>query len=91
MKAKTTKYVINVEFMGTVEVEVPSNIPAERRRALASKVALARILATTDNPEAPEAEACDEYEEEFSLREETAGRDWDRCNIVGTGGVWKEV
>ena len=67
MKKEMTKVVVSVSFTGAVEVEVPADVPQERRESLARKVALARVLATTENPDAPEDDACAEYEEEFGL------------------------
>ena len=88
MKRSMVKVVVPVAFTGTVEVEVPAHIPQERREALARKVALARVLATTENPDAPEDDACAEYAEEFKLGEATAGRDWDACVTAGVSGKW---
>jgi hypothetical protein len=85
---KKTKVTVPVAFAGAVEVEVPAGVPAKRRVALARKVALARLLATTDNPDAPEDDACDEYAAESGLGEATAGRDWDRCRTKGVSGTW---
>jgi Asp-tRNA(Asn)/Glu-tRNA(Gln) amidotransferase A subunit family amidase len=88
MKKSMVKVVVPVAFTGTVEVEVPARIPQERREALARKVALARVLATTENADAPEDDACAEYEAEFGLGEATAGRDWDGCVAAGVSGKW---
>jgi len=88
MKKSMAKIVVPVAFTGTVEVEVPSGVPQGRREALARKVALARVLATTENPNAPEDDACAEYGEEFKLGEATAGRDWDGCVTTGVSGKW---
>jgi hypothetical protein len=88
MKKKMAKVVVSVSFTGTVEVEVPAVVPQERRESLARKVALARLLATTENPDAPEDDACSEYEGEFGLDEATAGRDWDECVVAGASGQW---
>jgi hypothetical protein len=82
------KVVVPVSFTGTVETEVPADVPPERREALARKFALARILATTENPDAPEDDACGEYEEECQIDEATAGRDWDGCLTPGVSGQW---
>jgi hypothetical protein len=88
MKDTRLKVVVPVSFTGTVEVEVPANVPPERREALARKFALARILATTENPDAPEDDACTEYEKEFRLDEDAAGQDWDGCLTTGVSGGW---
>ena len=87
-KQEMLKIVVPVTFTGMVEVEVPATVPQERREALARKVALARMLATTDNPDAPEDNACGEYETEFGLDEATAARNWDGCRTTGVSGAW---
>ena len=87
-KKPKLKVMVPVSFTGTVEVEIPAAIPPERRESLARKVALARLLATTENPDAPEDDACAEYEEEFALNKMTAGRDWDWCETTGVSGKW---
>ena len=87
-KKPMLKVVVPVSFAGTVEVEVPADIPQERRESLARKVALARVLATTENPDAPEDDACAEYETEFGLDEATAERNWDGCRTTGVSGQW---
>lgn len=88
MKEPMQKIVVSVTFTGMVEVEVPAAVPQERHEALARKVALARVLATTENPAAPEDDACGEYEEEFGLDEATAARNWDGCRTTGVSGAW---
>ena len=88
MKEPMQKIVVSVTFTGTVEVEVPVAVPQERHEALARKVALAQVLATTDNPDAPEDQACEEYETEFGLDEATAEREWDACRTTGVSGAW---
>jgi hypothetical protein len=87
-KKPMTKIVVPVGFMGMVEVEVPASVPEERREALAGKIALARLLATTENPDAPEEDACGEYEEESGIDEATANREWDGCMAAGVSGQW---
>jgi hypothetical protein len=88
MKKAMAKVVVSVSFTGAVEVEVPDDVPQERREALARKVALARVSATTESPDAPEDDACAEYEEEFGLDEATAGHDWDGCETTSVSGKW---
>ena len=46
MKKTMVKVVVSVSFTGTVEVEVPDDVPQERRETLARKVALARVTNT---------------------------------------------
>ena len=88
MKRAMTKVVVPVAFTGAVEVEVTTHVPAKAQCALARKVAIARLLATTENPNAPEEDACDEYRNEFKLGEATAGRDWDGCKTTAASGRW---
>lgn len=80
---------VPVQFSGVVTVLVPERLSKNDAKLLANKVALARILATCDNPDAPEEDGCDEYAEECSeTARKTAERDWDRCKIHGVGGAW---
>lgn len=80
---------ISVEFSGTVSVQVPGHLPLADAKLLATKLALARILATTDNPDAPEDDAFADYANECSDRARTTAEDdWDRCKIQGVGGQW---
>lgn len=80
---------VPVQFNGVVSVQVPDHLSADDSKLLAEKVALARILATCDNPDAPEEDACEDYAEECSdTARATAERDWDRCEITGVGGAW---
>jgi hypothetical protein len=78
---------VPVRFTGTVTVLVPDHLSAADARLLAKKLALARILATTDNPDAPEDDACGDYIEECSAKA-TAEQDWDLCDVQGVGGKW---
>ena len=80
---------IPVEFRGIVEVSIPLSVPPRRRKALAESITLARILATDENPDAPEDDACGEYEEQFKLTESQANREWDSCRIKGVAGGWR--
>jgi hypothetical protein len=79
---------VPVHFSGMVDVLVPASVPIHRRRALANKLATARILATLDNPDAPEASACDDYQADFGLEEATAEREWDGCLAERVSGQW---
>ena len=75
--------VINVEvkFEGTVTVEVPDHLGDEQAQDLAERLVVARIVATTDNPDGPEDAACEEIEED----------DWDACVVTGVCGEWTAV
>ena len=80
---------IPVQFTGTVTVMVPDRLSPADAKLLATKLALARILATTDNPDAPEDDACSDYADECSVQARTtAETDWDRCEVHGVSGQW---
>ena len=80
---------VPVQFSGVVSVQVPDRLSPDDAKFLATKLALARILATTDNPDAPEDHAFDDYAEKCSSQAwKTAEADWDRCEISGVSGQW---
>lgn len=80
---------VPVQFSGTVSVYVPDRLSTEDAELLATKLAVARILATTDNPDAPEDQAYDDYADRCSAQAwATAEADWDRCEISGVSGSW---
>jgi hypothetical protein len=80
---------VPVQFTGTVSVMVPDRLSPDDANLLARKLALARVLATCDNPDAPEDDACSDYAEKCSDQaRKTAKRDWDQCEIQGVGGSW---
>ena len=79
---------VPVRFSGIVVVDVPDHLGTSLDAVLlANKVALARVVATTVNPDAPEEDALDEYKKECS-NPETAEADWDACKMEGVGGGW---
>jgi hypothetical protein len=87
-KRQTMKQInIHVQFTGIVTVNVPDHLSDADARLLAGRVALARILATTDNPDAPEDDAFDDYSNQC-LAKATAEQDWDQSEILGVGGKW---
>lgn len=80
---------VPVQFSGVVSVLVPDHLSASDRNLLAEKVALARILATCDNPDAPEDDASCDYAEQCSdTAQVTAEQDWDQCEIHSVSGTW---
>lgn len=80
---------IPVQFTGIVRFQVPNHLSSRDAKLLAKKLALARILATCRNPDAPEDDAFSDYVEKCSdLARETAEDDWDGCKIQGVGGRW---
>jgi hypothetical protein len=81
-----------VQFTGVVSIEVPEHLSSGDAALLATQVALARILATCDNPDAPEDDACMAYVEKCSDRARmTAEDDWDRCEVQSVGGQWTNI
>jgi hypothetical protein len=86
---RTMKLGVRVQFSGVVTVEVPDHLSSTDAKILATKVALARILATCDNPDAREDDTCSDYVEESSgLARSTADEDWGECKVRGVGGQW---
>jgi hypothetical protein len=80
---------VPVQFTGIVSVMVPDRLSTTDAKLLATKLALARILATCDNADAPEDEAYEDYTGECSsLAWKTAEADWDRCEVSGVSGHW---
>ncbi len=82
--------IVPVRFIGRIEVLVPDTMSHDDSLMLAKKLALARALATVDNPDAPEGEAFEEYEDNCSEEGQlTAGPDWDASSVKSVSGVWK--
>ena len=80
---------VQVQFTGMVTVLVPDHLSPSDARLLANTLALSRILATTDNPDAPEEDSCAEYTERCSAKaQSTAEEDWDSSEVRGVGGKW---
>lgn len=81
------KYEIPVSFQGTVTVLVPDNTP--NPESLARHIALSRIVAVTDNEDAPDESAFEEYIEKVSLNDiNKASIAWDNTVIDGVCGEW---
>ena len=78
---------IPIQFNGIVTVDVPAHLSNTDAKLLAERVALARILATTDNQDGPEDDAFDDYAA-TCLAKSTAEQDWDQSKILGVGGKW---
>jgi hypothetical protein len=83
---------IPVAFEGVVEVIVPDSMAEPDANVLANVFALARILATTDNPDAPEDTVFEDYLEACSdTARATAEADWDSTKVEGVGGEWSTI
>ena len=81
------KRLVNVQFTGQVEVQMPDDVSDENADILASKIALSKILATTENVDAPEDQACEEYLEENNSSESH----WDESTAVVVVGDWVDL
>jgi hypothetical protein len=80
---------VPVNFKGAVRVAVPDHLADADARLLAQLIAGARILATCDNPDAPEEDAFENYSVGCSdAARSTAEVDWDKCLTDGVGGAW---
>lgn len=98
-RIKMKKRLVEVEFKGTVEVLIPDDVSDFNASLLAPKLALAKILATTENIDAPEDQACEEYLKEayhalkgLNARGKTPSeKDWDESSATVVTGVWNEV
>ena len=77
---------VRVHFEGVVEIEMTVHLSSADQMILAQKLALAQILATSNNPDCGEAmeSACEEFVEETGGTE----GDFDRAKVIGITGVW---
>lgn len=83
------EYKVNVHFDGSVMVNITDHLNPTDARLLAEKIALARIVATTENTDAPEDEAFEEYAGMCSKDAEAMAEiDWDDAGVSGVGGEW---
>ena len=83
---------VRVQFTGVVTVAVPDHLSDADAKLLAGKLALARVLATSDNPDGPEGDACEDYADECSeAAQTTVEGDWDQCEVSGVGGQWSLI
>lgn len=76
---------IPVQFAGIVTVDVPDHLSDTDAKLLAEKMALARIVATTDNQDGPEDDAFDDYVANCRAKS-TADQDWDQSKPIGISG-----
>lgn len=78
-----------VSFVGTATVYVAATLEDADARRLAEHVALARILAATENPDAPEEDAFEEYVDRCSpASARSAESDWDGAVFAAVNGTW---
>jgi hypothetical protein len=90
MPTKHRSVKVGLVFEGFANVQVPAHLDRTDAQILALKIALARALATFENPDAPEEDALDEYADEASPKaQKTAEKDWDATLTEGLSGEWK--
>jgi len=98
-------YNIPVRFDGTISVKVPHSkaLTDEQAYNLAAKKAMALILATVDNFDAPELQAFEEFvgidmngnnfgddeESAYDKLETKMGQIWDATQVKSVGGSWQ--
>ena len=82
---------VHVRFEGVVTVEVPTTMSKDDAAKLATEFALARVLATTQNPDGMDEDAFDIYLENCSKQgRKNAEKDWD-ASTASVGGQWDVV
>lgn len=82
---------VPVTFNGTVTVLVPHGLTEEDRQLLATKKALAQVLATVENHDNDTAlsDACDEYAAEARSRDEERSKEaFDDAEVYSVSGTW---
>jgi hypothetical protein len=85
------KIKVPVKFEGVIEVDVSPSLNQTESRCLAEKLALAKVIATTQNPDAPEEEALDDFIhslESSNLTTDDIIKAWDNANVGGVSGSW---
>jgi len=87
--SQTKTISVGLKFEGTVSVAVPEHLGDLDAKAMAENMALARILAVTDNPDAPDEEAVASYQQTCSEKaKKTAANDWDVALPTAIDGSW---
>ena len=84
------KVLVPVLFEGTVEVLVPDYLSDLMARSIGVHLALAKVVATIENPDAPEDQACHDYSfvRDGNTDEEAAELEWDTSIVSGISGKW---
>jgi len=77
------KVFVPINFSGHVTVDVPGHLSRPMAVELAHAVALSKIVASLENPDAPDDQAF----EDVSVSEE----DWDKSTANNIFGVWSVV
>ena len=85
---KNVEVSVQVTFRGRVTLQIPASVPKSRRELLAEMYALSRVLATLNNPGAPDDEACEEYASLAEIESEAAEAEWDKLRGGEVGGLW---
>lgn len=90
------KIYVGLKFEGNALVEVPDGLTRKEAVRLARNIATARVVASFDNPDAPEDDACEELVDEFtksdeSLKAKNLRQAWDNTKIDGGEGRWQDT
>ena len=89
------QFEVPVKYEGVVTVIVPDGeLDEYAQRRLARQIALARIVATVTNPDAPDDDAFEELWAEMETEEEAPDYDeladaWDNTDVGATFGDWE--
>ena len=85
-------YEIPVTFTGTVTVTLPDDKPsnADDAKLLAKQLALSHVIATCDNPDAPDDVAFEDYLHACSAADDVkaAAAAWDAGVTGNVSGTW---
>lgn len=81
---------IPVSFQGTVAVTLSADLDDGQALALARNLALSRVMATTENPDAPDEEAFDDFLAETGIPNGAAERFWDEATVSVAYGIWTD-
>jgi len=80
---------VPLRFDGVAKICLPAALSEIDQQILAERTALARVVATFENPDAPEEAAFEEYVNECSEEaKQTAERDWLNSEGQGLSGDW---
>lgn len=92
---ETVEVLVPVKFNGMVTVTVPTkDLEPWQCRRLAEQIALSRVIASLDNPDAPDLAAFEDLQEDLNgscaIAEEVLEAAWDGCLVTDVGGYWSE-
>jgi hypothetical protein len=85
---KMQQITVPITFKGELTVSVPRRMKPGDAQLLAEKLALSRVVASFDNPDAPDEDAFYAYLDGCSTPL-NADADWDASKVTGVSGVFK--